>query len=86
MCIRDSFTALARYYGISRGIFTVTVRKNIPGRGSWARFLRENLYSWNEHEEMALGELCQQMGIFSWIVDLDGKLRVDFTALRCCLL
>lgn len=58
----------------------MTVRKNIPDRGSWARFLRENLESWNEHEEMALGDFVSVDGdffFFSWIVDLDGKLRAD---------
>lgn len=42
----------------------MTVRKNIPDRGSWARFLRENLESWNEHEEMALGDFVSVDGDF----------------------
>lgn len=42
----------------------MTVRKNIPERGSWARFLGENLESWSKHGEMALGDLGQWMGVF----------------------
>lgn len=78
--LSSHFPALSRYYQRGRRIFTVTVRKNIPDRGSWARFLRENLQFWNKHEELARGDLCRWMGIFffsSWVLDSDGKLRVD---------
>jgi len=45
-------------------IFTVTVRKNIPDRGSCARFLGENLVSLSKHKDMALCDLGQWVGIF----------------------
>lgn len=62
-------------------IFTVTLRKNIPDWGSWARFLGENVESWSKREEIALGDLGQQMG-FSWVVDLCGKPRGDYSHLE----